>query len=108
MQTISFMHMSRSSTWTVRNRKHLNTQANIHLSDDKEADKDSDRVRSSAGMVENDGDAVHEEAPAPGDSSDAPPTRKKASPPPDPYFLLLLGHRELGCCSEGLLQPPVL
>ena len=106
--TDNLIHMSRTGAWTDRNQKRLNAQDDIPPSDDEESDKDSDGVRSSVDTVENDGDAVHEEAPAPGDSSDAPSTRKKASPPPDPCFLLPLGVGELGYCSEGLLRTSVL
>ena len=104
----NLIHMSRGGAWTVRNRQRLNAQDGIPPSDNEESDEDSDGVRSSADTVGHDGDAVHEEAPAPDDSGDAPSTRKKVIPPPDPYFLLPLGDGELGCCSEGLLRPSVL
>ena len=71
-------------------------------------------MHSSADTVEADGDAVHEETPAPDDSSGTPSTQKKMSPPPDPYFLLLLGDSCLGdsdcwvTATKGLLWPSVL
>ena len=64
---------------------------------------------SSADMVKADGEAVHEEALAQGDSSGTPSTWKKMSLPPDPYFLLLLGDSCLDdsdhwvTATEGLL-----
>ena len=110
----NLIHMSRFGASTVRNRRNLEAQDRIDPSDSDDSDEDSDEVRSSADTVEADGEAVHEEAPAQGDSSGAPSTQKKTSPPPDPYFLLLLGD---GClddsnrwvtATEGLLRPSVL
>jgi hypothetical protein len=106
--TDNLIHMSRDGARTVRNRRRLEAQDTIPPSDSEESDEDLDRACSSVDTVENDGDAVHEEALAPDDSNGTPLTRKKTSPPPDPYFLLPLGDRELGCCSEGLLRPSVL
>ena len=105
----NLIHMSWFSASTVRNRRNLEAQDCIALSDSDDSDEDSDRVRSSADTVEADGEVVHKEALAQGDSSGAPSTRKKMSLPPDPYFLLLLGD---GCldnsdrwvtATEGLL-----
>jgi hypothetical protein len=104
----NLIHMSREGAHTVRKRRDLEAQGTIPPSDSEDSDEDSDGARSSADTVEADGDAVHEEAPAPDDSSGAPSTRKKTSPPLDPYFLLPLGDGGLGDCTEGLLRPSVL
>ena len=94
----NLIHMSQFGVSTVRNQRNLKAQDCIDLSDSNDSDEDSDRVRSSADMVEADGEAVHKEAPAQGNSSGTPSTQKKTSLLPDPYFLLPLGD---GCLDDS-------
>ena len=106
----NLIHMSRLGKRAVQARRRLSGLDPIPPSDDEDSGEDSDEEQSSDGQVasDDDGDAVHESAPASDNTGDVLPGKKKTAPPPEPYFLLPFADGKSGHCSDGLLRPSVL